>query len=315
MTEISGWKTAEYIAALFEKILSPDAKVEHNVFLPVVGRPDRKPRQCDVVVTYGRQPRTSIAIVEVQKRNRKPEITIFHGWVAKMREVGAQHLICVSEHGYPRSIIDEVALVIGPTVKLMTLRQLEQGDDITRLVTLPFMLETQRSFSLISTGIIKVKGARDQLGQSQTEALRNVSSVDAIFSVGRNGPHVSLNDLVAIGLANANIDPRPPMSESAIEAELLFQAEHDIWFHSSTGPMQVMEWPVRAKVSFKTTKRALPKIDTAHLVYRQEFIAGVVAWIATVKVEVKGRQIEFRVAFKRDPDGYLTYAGNVLTHA
>lgn len=123
MAVAKNWKTAEHIAAMLEKAVSPDAMVQHNVFLPVIGRPNRKPRQCDVVVTYGKEPRTSRAIVEVQKRNRKPDITTFDGWVAKMREVGAQQLICVSEHGYPQSIIDKVALEIGPTVKLMTLRQ------------------------------------------------------------------------------------------------------------------------------------------------------------------------------------------------
>ena len=84
-------------------------------------------RQCDVVIVEGDDPRKTISIVEVQKRQSKPEINEFNSWVEKMREVGSQHLICVSRAGFPRSI-EERADEIGPTVRLLTLRQLEQQE-------------------------------------------------------------------------------------------------------------------------------------------------------------------------------------------
>ncbi len=120
------WQTVEKVVAVLEKVLEPSAHVEHNVRLPVIGRPRRRPRQCDVVITYGKAPRQTTTIVEVQDRGSKPNLTTFHGWTRKMREVGAQQLICVSERGYPKSIIDDVASVYGPTVHLMTLQDVEE---------------------------------------------------------------------------------------------------------------------------------------------------------------------------------------------
>ncbi|MEB3191963.1 MAG: hypothetical protein VKL42_16600 [Snowella sp.] len=120
----SSWESTEKIVAFIEQAISPDAKVEHNVKLPVINNPNRKPRQCDVVITFGKYPRQTLAIVEVQKRVTRPSITTFHGWCKKMEEVGAQHLFCVSALGYPSSIIEYVKKEKGPTVKLLTLEDL-----------------------------------------------------------------------------------------------------------------------------------------------------------------------------------------------
>ena len=118
------WKLIERITALLEKSICSTANVQHNIKLPVLGSPSGRKRQCDVVITAGDSPRETVTIVEVQKRKGKPDITTFHGWLKKMREVGAQHLICVSTRGYPSSIIEE-ANRIGPTVRLLTLKEIE----------------------------------------------------------------------------------------------------------------------------------------------------------------------------------------------
>jgi len=301
------WKTAEHIAALLEKTVTPEAQVQHNVLLPVIGRPDRKPRQCDVVVKYGKVPRTSLAIVEVQKRNKKPDINTFHGWVAKMREVGAQQLICVSEHGYPQSIIDEVAQRIGPTVKLMTLRQLERGDNIAQLVMLPFSLHTTCTYDLLSLG--KLQLHRDSFSKGKGVSQVQVSTADTVFSIGREGPLINLNELVAGALTGSNLEPSPPAPKASIEVELKFNSQHDVWFLSGTRRLQVRDWPVRVRAHFTTTQRNDIKIDVSHLVYRQEAIDGVLAWVAKVKIEQDGVLREFQVSFKRNPDGYLSFAG------
>lgn len=134
------WKLIERITALLEKSLSPSATVRHNVMLPVIGKPNRSPRQCDIVIEYGEPPRHIITIVEVQKRNRKPTITTFHGWIAKMREVGAQSLICVSALGFPKSIIDDVKTTHGPTVRLLKLEQLQEPTILDLSFVVPYML-------------------------------------------------------------------------------------------------------------------------------------------------------------------------------
>ena len=120
------WKTREKVVTIIERHLGQSAKIRRDVHLPVLGSKGGRTRQCDIVIEEGKMPRQTISIVEVQKRGKKPEINDFDGWCKKMRDVGAQHLICVSERGFPKSIQEE-ADKIGPTVRLITLQQLEES--------------------------------------------------------------------------------------------------------------------------------------------------------------------------------------------
>src|SRR5262245_34193638 len=119
------WRMVERVVGLIEATLDPGATVEHDVNLPDLATPGHT-RQCDVVVTTGPQHRRTRTIVEVQRRGKKAEVAHFDAWVAKMRAVGAQHLVCVSTAGYPSSVADKAAQ-LGPTVRLATLKELERG--------------------------------------------------------------------------------------------------------------------------------------------------------------------------------------------
>lgn len=116
----------EKVVAMIEQHLDHDARVEHDVSLPVLTSRGGRKCQCDVVIYNGRAPRETLTIVEVQKRKGKPKINDFRGWLYKMREVGAQHLFCVSEVGFPKSI-EEKSMEVGPTVRLLTLAELAKG--------------------------------------------------------------------------------------------------------------------------------------------------------------------------------------------
>jgi hypothetical protein len=120
---VEKWKETEEVIALIEKVISPTSKIETNVFLPDLNSTTGAKRQCDIVIKSGVSPRDTISIVEVQDRASKVEVNIFDGWYQKMRDVGAQHLICVSKKGFPRSVIEK-AERIGPTVRLITLTEL-----------------------------------------------------------------------------------------------------------------------------------------------------------------------------------------------
>jgi len=121
------WKLKEKTVTILERHFGQNAKVERDINLPVLTSPTKRTRQCDVVITEGSIPRQTISIVEVQNRTSKPSINDFEGGVVKMQQVGAQHLICVSEKGFPASI-KERAKELGPTIRLLTLKQLEQRD-------------------------------------------------------------------------------------------------------------------------------------------------------------------------------------------
>lgn len=152
----SGWKVKELIVAALEKYVTPESKVEHNIKLPVVGKPNRRPRQCDVVITYGNEPRQFTAIVEVQDRSRRPDITMFHGWVRKMQEVGANQLICVSELGFPDSIIDEVKNTYGGSVVLMTLQEFDYIANPQEINMVNFFIATKPQVSIESSTVAEL---------------------------------------------------------------------------------------------------------------------------------------------------------------
>src|SRR5947209_1625076 len=93
------WKTVEKVVALLEKSLAPEARVRHNVKLPCLTTGHEE--QCDVVIEMGEEPRVTRTIVEVQKRNERVKPNDFRGWCQKMRDVGANRLICVSAKPFP----------------------------------------------------------------------------------------------------------------------------------------------------------------------------------------------------------------------
>ncbi|GGZ50215.1 hypothetical protein [Shewanella chilikensis] len=58
-------KELELVIAAIEKGLSPDAIVEHDIFLPVLVSNSGRTRQIDVVIRQGKAPRETLTIVEV----------------------------------------------------------------------------------------------------------------------------------------------------------------------------------------------------------------------------------------------------------
>ena len=120
------WETLEKVVAILEQHLDHNAVVRQNVALPVIGNDSGRTCKCDVVIVQGDEPRQTISIVEVQKRAGKPKINDFRGWLLKMQELGAQHLLRVSEAGFPSSI-EDLAMKQGPSVRLLTISKLESG--------------------------------------------------------------------------------------------------------------------------------------------------------------------------------------------
>jgi len=121
------WKEIEKLATVIEQHLDPGATVKHDVKLPdLTDATGKTKRQCDIVIETGPAHSRTRTIAEVQSRDSKPTILEFEGWLAKMRDVGAQHLLCISEKGFPASISRKAA-TWGPTVRLVTISAIEDG--------------------------------------------------------------------------------------------------------------------------------------------------------------------------------------------
>jgi len=134
------WKLVERVVATLEKGISPSARVLHDVKLPDITTGHL--RQCDVVIEAGKEPRVTRTLVEVQKRRTRMKIGKLNELWQKMHAVGAQHLICVSALDFPKSVMDEVAIKLGPSVKLLRLRELPHADWPLKFVS-GYLLPTQ----------------------------------------------------------------------------------------------------------------------------------------------------------------------------
>ena len=291
-----GWRVAEEVAALLEKSITPLAKVEHNVMLPVIGK-SRK-RQCDVVITYGEHPRQTVAIVEVQKRQRKPDINTFHGWCKKMEEVGAQHLICVSIEGYPKSIIDEVATKCGPTVRLLTLAQLRETKVSGLEFVYPFVLHKTPHFTLeaVEPGV--------RLESPPADKSLTLNSGDKVFTLDNSQELQSLNELIAHDLnrvISQTFLEKGVEEPNSYSLEInLGSAKRDLWLHLDGHPQKVLNLPVRLRVEITVSK-----IPLTILTYQQQFIDGVLAWVTLAKGIIEDKEVSFQIVFKANREGFL----------
>lgn len=116
------WRQVERAVVFIEMAIDPDARVEHDVRL--WEKEAKEWVQCDVVIRRGPPSRETLAIVEVQARKAKVDRKTFNAWCVKRDNVLAQQLICVSEKGFERPVV-ESARGQGNAVRLVTFRQVD----------------------------------------------------------------------------------------------------------------------------------------------------------------------------------------------
>jgi hypothetical protein len=295
-----GPRVIEEVAALLENSITPFAKVEHNVRLPVIGKSRR--RQCDVVITSGEQPRQTVTIVEVQKRQRKPDINTFHGWHRKMEEVGAQHLICVSMLGYPKSIIEEVATTYGPTVRLLTLAQIRETRVPGLEFVYPYLLCKHPHFTVeaVEPG---AKLKRNPLENRPATLSLTFTANDKVFTLDNSHELQSLNELIAHDFNHINqmfLERRIKEPNSYSLEITLGSTERNLWLNLDGQQHKVLSLPV--KLSVETTVYNIP---LTILSYQQQFIDGVLAWVTISKSVIEDKEVSVQLVFRPDREGFL----------
>lgn len=179
----------EKIVEIIERSISPSAKIEQNVFLPILTSVEGHTAQCDIVIRNGNPPRETLTLIEVQDRNSKVDINTFRGWLGKIDDVGAQHLICVSRKDFPSSI-KEKASQSGSKIFLITLKELPP-----ERIPLEFI---RFIFQYRHLDIKSIKNVRPFVASGQIEKLglkpMNHSFVDKVWSLdGEN--MISLLDI------------------------------------------------------------------------------------------------------------------------
>ncbi|CAO3303381.1 MULTISPECIES: hypothetical protein [unclassified Pseudomonas] len=152
----------EKIVEIIERSTSPTARIEQNVFLPVLTSTQGHTAQCDIVIRNGPPHRETLTIVEVQDRNSKVDINTFRGWLGKIDDVGAQHLICVSRKEFASSI-KEKAAQSGSKIFLVTLKDLSPESIPLDFIKFIFLYQ--------HINIKRLKNLRAYVGPGQIEKL------------------------------------------------------------------------------------------------------------------------------------------------
>ena len=177
-------KEMEKLIHLINKSIEPESNIEHNVFLPVIGSASGRKRQCDILITSGPSHRKTLTLVETQDRTSKVDINTFNGWLEKLTEVGAQHLICVSRLDFPESI-KEKAYLSGNKVKLVTMKEIAEDE-------IPFDF-LKLKFKYLNFKLIESKNLN--LTYSRSEA-KSLGVYDAILEYRKDNLKLNFNDKI-----------------------------------------------------------------------------------------------------------------------
>ena len=317
---IISWEGYEKLVAFLELFLTPDAQVRHNVYLPVLGSPSNRTRQCDVVIEHWLGPRKSLTIVEVQKRKKKPTINEFQGWLEKMNDVGAQQLICVSELGYPKSVIEQAATRVGSRVALMTLKELEDHDP-RPLTMLPGLVNPKRHITIIDAGFTEFSGITESISIT-------CNSSNLMFTIDDNQEMISLTDFAKRRIDDhihlfdnkngifipqlfdidilftqknpGSANPYPTISEVPHYVIVFSTDDHTVLMNYEHHSIRIIEGFIKLRLNIE-----YPIIDMPYsqFEYHQEFHDGILAWIATATDPLHNQDIQ--IIFKQDKQGIL----------
>lgn len=273
------WLVHERLVAFLEKTIAPGSIVRHNVKMPVLGSNTRRRRQCDVVVLAGKPPRQTTTIVEVQKRGRKVGISEFHGWLAKMNEIGANQLICVSERGFSRDVV-EAAAKHGSQVKLQVFGTSEArtSSPPPPIVMGQVMFRTGGKFEI--TGVSHLLVGREAVDPDQPLPEISISTHAKVFSFDTAENRLSLDEVVAAaiyGCEELKIPPHVPLPPQ-IRVEMdLAQLGYTAWLHQGERKIQIRGCRVVATVF--PQREVLPMALT-NVPYLEHSESTPLAWVS-----------------------------------
>ena len=286
------WKLIEEVVSVIEKEISPESRVEHDVWLPDLTESSKK-RQCDIVIRSGKPPRETITIVEVQNRSKKFDITLFDGLCTKMRKVGAQHLICVSRKGFPESIKKE-AIKQGPTVRLVTLEDLHERDWPVNILENCIFISERNILEIQNSRLGVKKGC---LPSSRGEEN---SSLEPIFEYEGYSKRISINDLINIH-TNETESKKRRLLNGIITEKFHFPEEGKrLWHVDSKTKTEIVTLDFAARIEIRRTK-----IPLTCLSYKQIGAPFSLAWLMETTCIYQGQELEIHMTlFPRDDGNY-----------
>lgn len=276
----SKWKDTEKIVAAFEKRISEESEIMHNVILPDLSG-DSEGRQCDVVIKSGKFPRESLTIVEVQDRKSQIDITTFDGFVTKMRSVGAQHLIVVSRKEFPMSV-KKRAQSLGPTVRLIKFNELMKNEFIINFMDDYIMLLNHD----LENYVVRIKKFENE--SMNFEKIMKILETGEIVFV-RDGYKYSPKEVIFKCLKNENINLRQGKNEMRIKIPI-------------TEKLMLLSEPcIAVAVEFDVVMRtSASKLKLKCFEYKQHDLDNPLIWYAEGIGENNGKRARIGVSFIYD---------------
>jgi hypothetical protein len=287
--EINDGRYFEQIVQIIEKSIDPNASIEHDVMMPVLNSPSGRKRQCDIVITTGKKPRETVSIVEVQDRKTKVEINEFNGWLSKLNEIGAQHLICVSKQEFPESI-QEVAAQNGNRVRLIQLTNFPSSKIPLDIFFNDFNISL---FEIVAIGNLKIN-----IDESKNNEEQLLSILVSNGKVDVNHKFIFHEDFGLISLyqycQNHQIVKNNESGQSLMTISTNLDPKTKFQINGQIKPGEMtfeMKW-----------ESEVIKVPINLLTYNQD--GDTLAWLAEASYEVPQGPIEFKFGITPNEDGY-----------
>ncbi|HUM52139.1 MAG TPA: hypothetical protein PK431_10000 [Chitinophagales bacterium] len=288
-------KYLEQIVHLIEKSISPDAIVLHDVQMPILNSQIGATRQCDIVIKSGIFPRETITIVEVQDRNRSVELNDFSGWITKIKDIGAQHLICVSNHEFSATIKEQAEL-LGNKIRLMKIDTLKDIDGLPiNLFDATFFFNL---FNVVSYSFLRILANNNLINEKGIDTRQKIFSFD-------NVTLMSLDDICYKCYI-------PNEYETHGKCELIIKSDSNnkIFIHQQN---EVKEIDLEVSFNWVIDRNRIPAKTFS---YTQNQY-GTLAWLIEASHPVNGKTIEIKIPVTKSEFGnsYQIISNQMYTNA
>lgn len=284
------WKKTEKLVSVIEKFLTPDSRIEHNHWLPVVG--SHRKRQCDNVIFIKSGNKEIKYLVEVQKRKGKVAIGTFEGWVKKMQRVDAQGLICVSEKGFPKSIIEEVKNHYGSnTITLITLKEVDKLINPENIILDLTYDVKQKKFTYGNM-------TAPLFSEEAANINHQFSENEKIFISDTNPEPFSINQLVLQVISDTTNEPDFMQAINSGQLgrkgiiNFVLGTNDNIYALVGDKKVKLLDWKFSVLVSIADVPYT---VDTKKFSYHHEIVGNALAWIAKTELKYENEtvQVEF----------------------
>ena len=278
-------KYFERLVEIFESSIDNDATIERDVKLPILNSKNGYRTQCDIVITKGKPPRITKTIIEVQDRGSKVKPNDFRGWIEKMNDVGAQHLICVSRQDFPKSI-KEKASSSGNKISLVKITDHTELDKIPLTILNSKFYRTSSQITRWKLLKINIHKKFERPKKILKQFLNHeISSDQKIFTYDKN-KLISINEL-----AYSTIDKESNNTRGYGKFSHSLSMQKNLYLYH-----EKKFTPIGLEFSFDYIETSI-EVPTSILSYEQDEF-GVLVWLLKSVFEENKKLIEIKIPLK-----------------